>query len=314
MQFRTCLAALLVATLPALARADGPKPNDGATVVAKRGTAVVTFIDLDAKVGQLPPEARPRFLDSPKRIEATVSNMLLIKQLAAEAREAGLDNDPLIQADIRYATEQILSAARMKRLAEQAPKIDADALAKEAYLANPAQFRTPERMVARHILFRAGNHSDAEAEQLAEKARIDALAGKKSFADLAVELSEDDTTQVGGGLLPEFGRGEMQKPFEDAAFALKKPGEISPVVKTKFGYHVIQLVESKPGKTRKFEEVKDELVKKLRTEHVARYQQEHLDQLQSVSMEADADAVASLRTRYYATGAEPPPTDEPTAH
>lgn len=298
----TILLGLVLAPIAALAAETQQMLPE--MVVARRGGVEVTLADIDAKVAVLPPEARARFLDNPQRIESTVSNLLLLKQLAAEAKAAGLDKDVSTAAQIRYAEAQVLAGAQVKKLAEKAPKLDALALAKENYLSDPKRFNTPDTLIARHVLIRTtAARSDDEAKKLAEKVRGEALAGKP-IAELAKTYSEDEGSKAEGGLLPEFKPGQMQKPFEEAAFELNKPGQTSGVVKTKFGYHVIQLVERKPGKPRKFEEVKDELVKKLTDENAQRFQKEHMDQLQSMAIDADPKVVESLRTRY--AGAEAP--------
>ena len=123
-----------------------------------------------------------------------------------------------------------------------------DAAVSSFYAENSAEFTLPEQVHARHILRQldAGS-SDAErqaARELLEDIRRRVEAGE-DFATLAREHSEDGSAPRGGDL-GFFGPGMMVKPFERAAFALS-PGEMSDIVETHFGLHLIQLLERKPG-------------------------------------------------------------------
>jgi parvulin-like peptidyl-prolyl isomerase len=129
------------------------------------------------------------------------------------------------------------------------------------YDANLKDYRQEEQVKARHILFMTRD-AGPEVEQKA-KARADSLlaAIRKDggdFSELAKRFSQEPGAAARGGDLGWFGRGRMVKEFEDAAFALK-PGEISPVVRTQFGYHIIKLEDRKDAGTKPFDEVRAEL-------------------------------------------------------
>lgn len=129
-------------------------------------------------------------------------------------------------------------------------------------------------LVARQILIRGGDvRPDAQAKRRAEEVLKKAKAGE-DFAGLARQYSEDPLTKNKGGLLPPFGRGVMVQEFEDAAFALK-PGQISGVVKTQFGYHIIKLEEIRPSLPPDFDQKRkeyyDQVLLQKRSEAVADY-------------------------------------------
>lgn len=128
------------------------------------------------------------------------------------------------------------------------------------YNEHPENFKIAATVRARHILFNADlSLSEGELmaiKEKAEAARKRALAGE-DFATLATELSEGPTASRGGDL-GFFAKSQMVEPFASAAFSLQ-PGEISPVVHTRFGYHVIKVEERRPSGTRELEEVKDSL-------------------------------------------------------
>lgn len=119
-----------------------------------------------------------------------------------------------------------------------------DAEVHEFYTANPARFKAPEQIHARHILIKVKPDADEATKEAARKRVNDILAKAKAgedFAELAKKHSEGPTGPKGGDL-GFFGHGQMVPPFEKAAFALK-PGEISDAVQTTFGFHIIKLDE-----------------------------------------------------------------------
>jgi peptidyl-prolyl cis-trans isomerase D len=133
---------------------------------------------------------------------------------------------------------------------------------KTYYSENIQRLSAPEERRASHILIAASATAPA-AEREKAKAKAQELLAivKKSpdtFADVARKNSQDPGSAANGGDLEFFARGAMVKPFEDAAFALKK-GEISNVVASDFGYHIIQLTDIKAPKQRSFEEMRPEL-------------------------------------------------------
>jgi peptidyl-prolyl cis-trans isomerase C len=131
---------------------------------------------------------------------------------------------------------------------------------KAFYEENPELFDAEAQVHARHIIFNAGLDADAEtvaeARAKAEAARQRALAGE-DFAELARELSEGPTAPKGGDL-GFFTRGQTAPTFAAASFALE-PGEISPVVRTDFGLHVIKVEEKRPARHLPLDEVFDHI-------------------------------------------------------
>ncbi|HXO28134.1 MAG TPA: peptidylprolyl isomerase [Thermoanaerobaculia bacterium] len=137
-----------------------------------------------------------------------------------------------------------------------------DADVKAFYDKNPDKLTRPERIHIRHILVGVTKTATPEDKKKAQ-AKADALLAKLKaggdFAKLAEESSDDPGSKPKGGDLSWVSRGQMVKPFEDAAFALKKPNEISPVVESQFGFHIIQLLEHQDAGKVPFDEVKDRI-------------------------------------------------------
>ncbi len=133
------------------------------------------------------------------------------------------------------------------------------------YAAHQQDFTSPEEVHARHILIRPKTQDDAgwqDAQKRAREVHAKAIAPGADFAALAKQYSEDPGSQTSGGDLGWFPRGRMVKEFEDAAFAMK-PGEVSPPVKSQFGYHILKLEGRRPGGVKPLAEVHDEIKGKL---------------------------------------------------
>lgn len=143
----------------------------------------------------------------------------------------------------------------------------ADKDLRDFYEQNQSRFTVAEERRASHILIKADKAAPA-AERAKAKERAEALLAElrkspSSFADLAKKNSQDEGSATRGGDLDFFPRGAMVKPFEDAAYALKQ-GEISPVIESEFGYHVIQLTGIRGGEKKAFELVRAEIEQEVR--------------------------------------------------
>jgi peptidyl-prolyl cis-trans isomerase D len=162
-------------------------------------------------------------------------------------------------------------ALNQDKLAEQVTVSDEDA--KKAYEAQADRYKQAETRRASHILITAAKAAP-EAEAKAAQAKAEALLAqlKKSpgdFEKLAKANSQDPGSAGKGGDLDWFGRGMMVKPFEDAAFALKE-NQVSELVRSDFGFHIIKLTGIRPERARAFDEVKGELVAELKKQAAAK--------------------------------------------
>jgi len=139
---------------------------------------------------------------------------------------------------------------------------------KQEYEGNKDKLNVPDEVKASHVLIKVGDKAAAEEKQKA-KEKIEALRARamsgEDFAKLAKENSEDASAPNGGDL-GYFKKGDMVKPFEDAAFGLEKD-QISPVVETQFGYHVIKVTDKKAAHTLTYEEVSKDIEKFLLNKH-----------------------------------------------
>ena len=151
---------------------------------------------------------------------------------------------------------------------------------KDFYKKQPDLFKEPEKVKASHILIKFDSQADKSAKDQA-KIKIEEiqkkLKGGEDFAVLAKEFSEGPSN-VKGGDLGYFKRGQMVQPFEDAAFKLE-PGVVSDIVETRFGYHLIKVVDKKPESVVSYENAKDKIVNYLKQEKTGKELQRYIEEL-----------------------------------
>lgn len=166
-----------------------------------------------------------------------------------------------------------------KKFAANAAATEAEA--RKFYDENLDQyFKQPETVRASHILISADEKATPEEREKAKEkaeALLKRLKAGEDFAALAKAESVCPSSTQGGDL-GTFGRGQMVGPFEDSVFALK-PGEVSGLVETQFGYHIIKLVEKQELKTEKFEDVKDKIANFLKGQKVQQELSSFMDEL-----------------------------------
>ncbi len=166
----------------------------------------------------------------------------------------------------------------------------------DAYRDNQQQYSTPEQVKASHILLKTG---DGKKEEDVRKRAEALLAKAKSgadFAALAKANSEDDSNKEKGGDLGFFGKGSMVPEFEQAAFALE-PGQLSDVVKTGYGFHIIKLAEKKQASTRSIDEVRAQIEDQLKWERAQEQARQLADRIApDIDDPSDLDSVAKTNS------------------
>lgn len=218
--------------------------------------------DMRADSLRMPPEMRSTVLSRPQTVTQIASNLYARRAMAQHAESAGLEKDPEVMAALRVARDKVLSDAYLAKIDKDHALSDAKAegLARNIYKVKPERFQVPEQVQVRHILVAGdGAESRAKIEKIEQQ-----LKGGADFAQLAKEYSDDKGSGARGGDLGFFEAGKMVPEFDKAAFALTKPGELSGIVQSKFGYHILQLEGRHPARTRSFDEVRNELIQEIR--------------------------------------------------
>lgn len=241
--------------------ADGKK---GGKVVAKVDSEEITTGELQEELDKLPPYLKGR-VATPEGRKEFLDNLLTRRALMLEAKTSGIESDPAIQKQITEYKERLILQKLMQQNIEKDPQISDEDI-KKYFEAHPEEFKESEQVRARHILVKteagATEAQKAEAKKKAQSLLARAKKGE-DFEKLARENSQDPGSASRGGDLGFFPRGRMAKAFEDTAFALKKPGQLSDVVETQFGYHVIQYVDRQTSKEKSFDEAKEQIRRRL---------------------------------------------------
>ncbi|WP_346308802.1 peptidylprolyl isomerase [Limnohabitans sp.] len=231
-------------------------------LVSGQGVSIDTK-EIQMELERVPPDARSQ-LSSPAAMQNNVANIYARRVLAQDAIKEGLDKNFLVMAAIEKAKERILSDAMLEKIDQKnQPSLqDLEAWAQSNYKANAKKYELPEQVRASHILIRTAEpDAKAKAEGILKELRSGA-----DFAQVAKAKSQDPGSAAKGGDLGFFVRGRMIKPFEDTAFSMAKAGDISEVIESPFGFHIIRLDEKKPAGLQPFAEVKDTLMRQAQNE------------------------------------------------
>ena len=238
-------------------------------VIAESARARLTLADYEAEIAKLAPALRGEVAVNQVRFKQYLDNLFIARALAADARTAGLDKDPVLARQIAMAVDKLLAQAQVDRIeADAAAAFDQSAekytaRAREIYDVNRARYAVPERVKAAHILVKISDGNKAAALAKATEIRARLVAGD-NFAQVARESSNDPSVTKNNGELGYFEAKSMDPAFAAAAFAMTKPGEISAPVLTSFGYHIILFEDRRPAGIRTFDEVKPELMAELK--------------------------------------------------
>jgi peptidyl-prolyl cis-trans isomerase C len=253
--FKRRLTAIIPLFIAALSMLAPPPAAAEPTALAIVAGDPITRAEFDTELAGLPENYRAMAAD-PAVQKEFLDTLVTREVLFRMAEKKGLLAEPAIRKQIDDYTRKLAVATLLEREVEQQVARITAAEAKEYYTAHPDEFRQGAQVHARHIL--VGEQKEA-ARLLAQL-----KSGTADFADLARKHSTCPSAERGGDL-GFFTRDRMDKPFADAAFALQ-PGELSEVIKTRFGYHIIKVEETRPAHQQDFDEVKEMLIERLRME------------------------------------------------
>lgn len=296
---RKNLLLILMLMLPQITHSATPKPKaEDDKPLLSSARAAIAKGDFDAYMQKLPENDRIMFLMDGKRINAVLDNLYVNRALANEARKMKLDADPLVKRQIKLQEDQFLVRLRLERLQKDTVFPDFEARARELYKIEPERFTVAPQVHAMHILVSTKARCKDEALQRAREIHGKVLANEKPFEELALEYSDDPSAKSNKGDLGFFAAASMVKPFADAAFALSEPGQVSEPVESNFGFHIIKLIEKKPGFKKPFEAVKQDIIKGLQVEHFENVKREHIDAIKAdKGIVSDTEAILGLKPK-----------------
>jgi len=177
-----------------------------------------------------------------------------------------------------------------------------DDMLKLQYQANIQQYQVPNRVHAEHILFMTVGKTDAEVEEIKKKAEDVLKQVKKGgkFEDLAKKYSEDPGSKDKGGDLSFITQRQTVPEFEKTAFSLA-PGQVSDLVKTQYGFHIIKVLEKETAHTKPFEEVKDSLRAPLLLTQADKMASDTADKLSAAIRQSNKISLDDLAKEYHLT-------------
>src|SRR3989475_9293898 len=177
-----------------------------------------------------------------------------------------------------------------------------DAILKLQYQANIRQYQVPNRVHVQHILFMTVGKPDAEVEEIKKKAEDVLKQVKKGgkFEDLAKKYSEDPGSKDKGGDLSWIAQGQTVPEFEKTAFSLS-PGQVSDLVKTQYGFHIIKVLEKETAHTKPFEEVKDSLRAPFLLSQADKLASDTADKLSAAIRQSNKISLDDLAKQYHLT-------------
>ena len=241
------------------------KPADPAQLGSAKERVLEGLVDREL----LKQEAQKQGIKADDR-ELEEQIALLKKRFPSEAEfTKALSAMNLTEAQLRtqYKTDLIIKKLIDQQIATKVTVSDADT--KAFYDANPELFKAPESVRASHILIQVDQNA-GEADKAKARETITAIQKRlkkgEDFATVAKETSQCPSSAKGGDL-DYFARGQMVGPFEDAAFKLK-PGEMSGIVETQFGYHLIKVTDKKDAGVIPYDEIKGKIAQHLKQQKV----------------------------------------------
>jgi peptidyl-prolyl cis-trans isomerase C len=260
--FRYCkVLGYLLAMVLAL-QANAFADNDA--VVANIGDQKITVSDFNRMISLLDTEKQQVIENNPQLKESVLTQFIQSMVISKLAREKGFDKRAEVKDQIEFFRNNLLANLYIRQEVVGKISIPEEDL-KKYYDSHKDEFKTPEMVRVRHILIKV-DESAPEKDKKAAKKKAEGILKKirsgEDFAKLAEEVSDDPGSKQKGGELGFFPRGRMVKSFEDAAFTLK-PGEVSGLVKTQYGYHIIETEEKKAAAIKPFDEVKENIRQKL---------------------------------------------------
>ncbi len=288
-----CFAAACASgNAPSESSATKAAPASGGTVIATYAGKQFTTEDFRREVERLPPRSRAQ-LTTPERRRQFVDNFILNELLSEQGRAKGYDRDPDIVRQIDDLRQRLV-VQRVMRDYQETPVLTDDDI--KAYYDQNQRLFSGAQIHAAHIL--------VKDEALAKRLRAELDAAPDKFEELAKTNSVDTATAARGGDLGFFGQGRMVAEFERAAFALEKPGDLSPVVKSPFGYHIIKLLERKDGPAKPFEDVKERIRVAMTNQRRQELVTERFDKIKAdAKIHIDDDALANAELPGPAPGA-----------
>jgi parvulin-like peptidyl-prolyl isomerase len=231
-----------------------------------------------------------------------LSDLYALKVLALEA---GREEARLTQQERDWIADhavqlEVVSLYVMAEVERRLAATDWRTEAQEVYLAEHSAYQVEESVTVRSLLIRTENRSESEALDIVLGLRDAAQQPGANFAEIVRANTEDEAARAQSGLMQNVRRGQTVVPFETAAFGLSGPGAISEPIVSKFGVHLIQLLEHNLPRRKDFEEVEQQITEELKVKRAAEYREAITQGARDTALKGfveHTDALDSLMSR-----------------
>ncbi|MCP4482249.1 MAG: hypothetical protein GY817_05635 [bacterium] len=217
--------------------------------VIQLGKDSVTVNEFKARMQETSYYYSKDFIDTPQGKKQILDGLLKETIMLSAARDKGLDKTEEFQIQLKTFTRQAIITSLVKELRQNELNVTEEEV-EALYEKDKAYYENPYKLIVSHILF---------SDQAAAEAALKELEAGVAFEVLASSASIDQASAKKGGVLPAFGKGDMVPAFEEVAFSLKNNGDISELVKTTFGFHIIKRLNQEMIDPISFEASKNKL-------------------------------------------------------
>lgn len=265
-------------------------------VFAVKGDAVVTENDIDAYLAErVPPGHRSPFLMDPDRIADMLRNLTAPRQLARLAIDADLHERPEVQARLLLELSNVLASEYAEWYAARHELDDYQAVAREDFLRSDRQTPATVDFTQLMIAPESGNLLEAmrEVVDLADRLESDPSA----FDKLVVEHSDDPAVEENQGAYRDIQPSNLVDPVRDALAGLE-PGELSGVVQSQYGLHILRLDAVEPARPAEFDDVRGRMLEQARANHRELLKGRLMSELDAHELRIRENAVRELLERY----------------
>lgn len=272
--------------------------DDFNPVLGKVGDFSIREADLDRLLASQSPDIQKQFQQDPQQKVNLVRELLIKKAVVARAKKDGFDKKPDVREQLSLLTDNFISQEYLVKVVLAGVTVSEED-AKKYYKDHENEYIIPDQVKVRHILFDVTTETPPEKREKARTAAeavLQRLKKGEEFTALAKEFSEDQNSSQKGGELGIITRGKTNsEEFEKAAFALKA-GELSGIVTTAYGLHIIRVDERHEKRTALYDEVKDFILKKVKQEQEQKAAQEFTEKVAKESgLEVFSDAITGSK-------------------
>ena len=233
----------------------------------------VTRFDLEMYLRNGPPPVGDSSLGSRERVLQALSDLYAAQIMASDANAE--EEVFLTTEEAAWIAEYEIRIEKIRRylawrVAQQLEQTDWQQEALEQYLGNKSDYVVPEAVSLRTFLIRTDLRSEEEAVDFA-RSLVAAPMTEEAFEAVVRQYTEDKVATENGGLMVDITRGQTVAAFEQAAFSMRVPGEVSDPIVSQYGVHVIQLIKHRPAEQLTFEQANDDIVSDLKVRRPREY-------------------------------------------